>query len=377
MGELKGGSNVLHILPGPIYDIESFLKTKFEYISKFSSGTVVSTSTDDKAFIFGNYKVVLVGVSGKSAISKNFKLLKTIVREAGNHRATPGLDLVVCYDPLKTGLIGLLVKRVKGCKLIVEVNGVYGSSALYTSGGAITKIKKYLYPKIQQFVIRRADGVKCLFNGQLKGFDVPNKVTLRCFFDFTDISPASYRACNNKTILSIGFPSYIKGFDLLVDAFNRSQRQSPDWKLVIIGCFNNQELNNFNAQIGVDSNIEIRKPVDFSEIPRVIDSCDIFVLASRTEAMGRVLLESMARGKARIGARVDGIPTVINHDEDGLLFEVNNVDDLTNKLDTLMASEAYRSRLAINGLERFNTEFSIQNYCENVENLYDSVLSQK
>jgi glycosyltransferase involved in cell wall biosynthesis len=367
--------NILHIFPGPIYDIESFLKTKFEYLSEFSSGTIITTFSHNNSFICGNYKIISIGLKGRSSIFNSYKLLRTAVKEAGSLRASAGLDLVVCYDPLKAGIIGLIIKIINNCKLLVEVNGVFSSSALYQSGGIVTKLKKYIYPKIQQNILQRADGVKCLLKGQLKGFQIPDKVVLRHFFDFTDIPTTPYQISDTRTVMTIGYPSYIKGFDLLILAFNSLQQFFPEWKLVIIGWFTKQETDEFSAFIGTNSQIEIRKPIQFSEIPEVIDSCDIFVLASRTEAMGRVLIETMARSKARTGARIDGIPTVINDDIDGLLFEANNIEDLSIKLKILIGSESERCRLAMNGYARYITEFTIQNYCKHVEALYASVMS--
>jgi glycosyltransferase involved in cell wall biosynthesis len=369
--------NILHIFPGPIYDIESFLKTKFEHLSEFSTGTVVTTSSRNNSFICGNYKIVSIEFKGGSSILNSYKLLRTAVKEAGSLSASTGLDLVVCYDPLKAGVIGLIIKIINNCKLLVEVNGVFSSLALYQSTGIVSKLKKNIYPKIQLNVLQRANGIKCLFKGQLQGFQVPDKVVLRYFFDFTDIPTAPYQINDTRTVMTIGYPSYIKGFDLLIVAFLSLQQCFPEWRLVIIGWFTDQETDEFSALIGTNSQVEIRKPVQFAEIPGVIDNCDIFVLASRTEAMGRVLIETMARSKARIGARIDGIPTVINDDIDGLLFEANNIEDLSNKLKSLMGSEAERSRLAKNGYDRYKSEFTIQSYCKHVETLYASVMSSE
>ncbi|MCI5140172.1 MAG: hypothetical protein D3909_00175 [Candidatus Electrothrix sp. ATG1] len=53
-------------------------------------------------------------------------------------------DLIITYDPLKTGLIGVLAKSYLGGKLVVEVNGVYGSPIVWedqygNSGNALKK----------------------------------------------------------------------------------------------------------------------------------------------------------------------------------------------------------------------------------------------
>jgi len=322
----------------------------------------------------GGYKILLVADRDNARILRDLHVVWVVLKEALTLSRGVGLDLVMSYDPLKTGLMGVLIKKIFRCKLIVEVNGVYNSYAIRRYVMNTNVLKYYLYPKIQQAVIRRADGLKCLFGRQLEGFDVPKHAKLHSFFDFTDIEAARNICSGSREVLSIGFPSYIKGMDLLVAAFVDIKEEFPGWRLTIIGHFSKNEINKLRQLIGDNDNVMIQKPVKFSQIPKAIDGCDIFVLASRSEAMGRVLVEAMARGKARLGARVEGIPSVINHDEDGVLFEANNIDALKEGLRTLMGSEPLRRRLARAGLERFQNEFVVSKYGEHMRALLYDVM---
>ena len=55
--------------------------------------------------------------------------------------------------------------------------------------------------------------------------------------------------------------------------------------------------------------------------------CRVFVLPSRTEAMGRVLIEAMAMGKTCIASAVDGIPHYVRDEDTGLLFRSGDAAD--------------------------------------------------
>ena len=116
-------------------------------------------------------------------------------------------------------------------------------------------------------------------------------------------------------------------------------------------------------------------PVLHSQIHLHIGACGIFVLPSRTEAMGRVLLESMAAGKPRIGADVDGIPTVIDNGRDGLLFAPGDAADLAAKLDLLMGDPELRRSLGRRGAERAREEFTADAYFTKLSQFYQKVLS--
>ena len=80
-------------------------------------------------------------------------------------------------------------------------------------------------------------------------------------------------------------------------------------------------------------------------------ACSLYVLASRTEAMGRVLLEAMASEKPIIASNVDGVPTVIRDGYNGLLFVSESVDDLADKMRTVLSDKQRATTLARNGLE--------------------------
>jgi len=239
----------------------------------------------------------------------SLKFLGQCFLNARKLKKRSGLDLIVCYDPLKTGLFGVLIKAVLGGKLIIEVNGVFECGDLYFKQGLSDRLKRAFYPKLQQWVLNRADAVKHLFDGQLDDLNLKRELRRYKFFNYTDVVPREYSNSDSKTILSAGFPSHIKGLDLLIEAFLGLSSEYPDWKLVLLGHFNPKEIEKMQGLISANKNIELRRPVPFSDMPNVIDSCSILVLASRTEAMGRVLLEAMARSKPRIGSNVDGIPS--------------------------------------------------------------------
>ena len=370
--------STLHILPGPVYDAGEAMRIKYESLSQFSSGTVISLGPVNEENQFGKYKLCLIGANDRYDSKSNFKLLIAAVKKARTLKKTTGLDIVVCYDPLKTGLISLLIAKLYNCKVIVEVNGVYDAPALYSfKKGLLITLKKNIYPKIQRFVLFNADGVKCLFQGQVTYRRPKNPQIVKNFFDFTQIIESNYTANNQFKILSMGFPSYIKGMDLLITAFNKVSKIHPKWTLEIVGHLSESERALLNGLVENEKMVSIRKPIHFAEVPKLIDSCDIFVLASRTEAMGRVLLEAMARGRARIASNVGGIPTILNDQVDGLLFDSENADDLTKKLEALMSSEPKRKELANAGLLRFGQEFTIDCYAARIEELYNDVLVRR
>ena len=78
----------------------------------------------------------------------------------------------------------------------------------------------------------------------------------------------------------------------------------------------------------------------------------IFVLSSRYEAFGLVLLEAMSQGCACIACDYKGRQhEIIRHENEGLLCMPEQVDDLVTKLNTVLTDIAYREKLQKNAIE--------------------------
>lgn len=65
-------------------------------------------------------------------------------------------------------------------------------------------------------------------------------------------------------------------------------------------------------------------------------SVDALILPSKTETLGLVLMEAMAAGAVVIGANAGGIPDVIEHQVNGLLYEPERHSDLTEMARTVL-----------------------------------------
>ena len=104
--------------------------------------------------------------------------------------------------------------------------------------------------------------------------------------------------------------------------------------------------------------------------------CAIFALPSRTEAMGRVLVEAGAAAKCRLATRVDGIPTVIENGVDGVLVDTENVDQLARALEQLMRDASLRQRLGQGAKRRVERDFSDEAYLDHYAELVSVALDR-
>jgi glycosyltransferase involved in cell wall biosynthesis len=284
--------------------------------------------------------------------------------------------VVVSVDPFKSGLLAQYVaQRCKGV-FICEINGVYADRNNLGSSNSvwIQSLLLAIRRRLGAFVISRATAVRLLFADQLRGFvRLPTRMLMRQFFDITPIE-RFYPGVEEPIILAVGFPFRVKGFDILCRAFHSIAAEHPGWKLVLIGHGAPEQLHAAGLE---HPQIEPHPGVLQPELAEWMSRCAIFALPSRTEAMGRVLIEAGAAGKCRVASRIDGIPTVIEDGVDGLLVEKEDVGQLAATLARLIGDVPLRRQLGEAARARTQRDFSGEVYIAHFAELVSSALGQR
>ncbi|HWQ34199.1 MAG TPA: glycosyltransferase [Blastocatellia bacterium] len=114
-----------------------------------------------------------------------------------------------------------------------------------------------------------------------------------------------------------------------------------------------------------------------ADVPRLISVMDLFVLSTHCEGLPLVILEAMAQGKPVIATAVDGIPELVRHKENGLLFAHKDEAALAGHLLSLLGDSARATRLGAAGRRVVISEFSREQFAANVTKLYCGLLKRK
>lgn len=277
-------------------------------------------------------------------------------------------DVIICYDPLICGIAGLIVKLFTGSKLVIEVNGDHFWAILNYK----RSIKQVIIGQIKIFCMQLSflfsDAVKFINLSLAKIYSRKFKLNIRnipfkVFFSYTATN-AFFRSKDSYhgPILCVGHPYDIKGVDILLQAFKLITKEYPEVTLKIIGhC---EDRKRYEDLAGGNPRISFHKGMFYDQIFKEFTNCRFFVLPSRTEAMGRVLIEAMASGKAVIASRVGGIPEVVEENKTGLLFESENYSELAEKMRQFLDNPDMMQRMGEAGYQRAKGHFSPERYLE-------------
>ena len=90
-----------------------------------------------------------------------------------------------------------------------------------------------------------------------------------------------------------------------------------------------------------------------------------------------ILLEAMAAGKPVIATKVGGNPELVIDGHNGILIAKENVEELTNALQSLLGNETKRKELGQNSLHLVQKSFSMEAMVEHYEKLFDHLAAPK
>lgn len=158
---------------------------------------------------------------------------------------------------------------------------------------------------------------------------------------------------SSKRVVTIGRYAYQKGYDLLLKAWAEIEmlkeleeyKEVKEWTLDIYGQGDRTDYRQLVTELGIDANrCHLNGPVD--DVGQVYMDSSIFVLSSRFEGFGLVLVEAMACGLSVVSFDCPAGPDeIITDGVDGLLVPSGDVHALAEKLMVLMSDENQRRRL--------------------------------
>lgn len=172
--------------------------------------------------------------------------------------------------------------------------------------------------------------------------------------------------------IALGRFVHKKGFDLLLKAFSQYVKSSTiPARLVLAGDGPlNQQLRVLSDQLGINHLVDFVGWVD--DITSFFDNGDIFVLPSRDEPFGIVLLEAMARGKAIIATKVSG-PLDFLDESTAFFVMPDNIEELSAVMQIAAADQKLCMDKASVALQRFLAEYTRPAILPQFEKLYTKI----
>jgi len=195
----------------------------------------------------------------------------------------------------------------------------------------------------------------------------------------------SAESCNRSDILFVGRTEWRKGGDLVVRVFERLLEKDPELRLHFVGPDCGIEIGakttgSWKSFIDAAISPETRNRICFygaltpEEIGPLRRQCFVTLVFSRYETFGVVCTEALAVGSPLVATNVGGIPEIVHHEKNGLLADPDDIDDLTNKVQSLLDNPAKAATLGRAGWEDCRARFAPETIARATVDFYRSAI---
>lgn len=172
------------------------------------------------------------------------------------------------------------------------------------------------------------------------------------------------------------FDAPTKGHDILIDALARLKHAGYDFTCRLVGTIADESPHAYAAmmdqiaRLGLSSRVSVL--LDCDDVPAQLAQSDVFVLPSRSEGFGLVVVESLAAGLPCVVSAIPGPMDIVRHGVEGLHFASEQPEALCDALIQLIEQPALRAKMAIAGQAR-SQQFSANAMRAKYEALYQDL----
>ncbi|MGF0089492.1 glycosyltransferase family 4 protein [Segatella copri] len=319
-----------------------------------------------KVVLFSKDGVRVGGVKGIIFLLKNLWKIKLSLRPD-----------VVHVQYMAPGAIPIILLNLMGQKNIVATAhtnaDVYGAKAM--------KLLKFLQSHVLRAFTCITLRAEKNFFGSCSLFDSSiRRIPAHAHYTIYNALPGYIQISDNKKenndIITIGVVSrleHIKGMDLVVPAFAKVYEKNKNIRLLVVGDGSWQKQMEEDAnRLQLGKNIEFAGMQKQTDLQSYYDKIDVLLMPSRSEGFGLTAIEGMARGCVLVASNTGGLPEVVREGYVGLLHQPESVDDLANKICSLIENPKLLEQMRSH-LSDYVHQFTFERYADLFNDLYSKL----
>ena len=205
-------------------------------------------------------------------------------------------------------------------------------------------------PFLRQWAIRQAWGAADRTFGRAERVTTPTQkaadyleantsvehvLAISCGIDAHNYTPNMQPRTDNL-IVFLGRMVEEKQIDKLIRAFAKLD-PALDAKLEIVGGGDQEgKLKALASSLGVSAKVKFTGYVDEAYLRNALTRATVFAMPSIAELQSISTMEAMASGLPIVAANAMALPHLVHDGENGFLFEPGNVDEIAEKLTTVL-----------------------------------------
>jgi glycosyltransferase involved in cell wall biosynthesis len=259
-------------------------------------------------------------------------------------------------------------------------NVVYQGHGLEWKRAKWSKFNRFLIKKLDDFVIfnnnnitmvsqEQSDYIKVEYKKNsttiTSGVSINNKIYPKEILKKYELEEECY-------ILYLGRLVQEKKADILIEAYLKS---NLNIKLVIAGDDPNEKeyIKSLKNKAQSNKNIIFTGAVYGDDKESLLQSCKIFCIPSELEGLPITLLEAMSYKRICIASNITANKEALA--KTGIYFNVNDIDDLSDKLTKIEQNKIDTENIGIQAFERIVNKFTWNTISKQFLNFYDEIIN--
>ncbi len=339
----------------------------YRHLSQQVDGLSIITSGGEEELAFQDQLPGIQILYNRWGLSPNvYSLLAPILHRHALREAT-----IYKTNQLDGAWTAVLAAKLHRKPVIVRAGYLWGNNFTRQQGDGrktalIRRLERFSFTQADCVVVTTAamaEYIKIYGISDEKTAIIPNYVDTTLFCPLPSIEKVKGQIC------FVGRLTAVKNLDLLIKAIAPLKGVS----LVLIGEGEQRAALEELAK-HLDVNVRVLGRLENRQLPAEINQAEIFILPSKFEGHPKALIEAMGCGTAVIGTDVEGINTIINHNETGLLCQPT-VEDMRNVIQHLLEDFALGAKLGQNAHQFTLQHYALDNIVRRELELYQAVIT--
>ena len=291
------------------------------------------------------------------------------------------IDIVCLQDPI-TGFFAVLSLKIRKfpVKIIVETHGDFIETIGLEKNLLLPKFYISIFTYFAKYSINNADSIRSISEfteKQVKEFGYSGLfVRFPAWINIDTYLNADENRSYKDTfkIIFVGSVTDRKNPDLIVKALEPINK---NLSLEIIGSTPNskylEKLQNSINNSKHSERIKMTPFIDSQELISKYSTANLFILPSKSEGLGRVIIEAQSTACPVLISSDTGMTDLVIENETGFIFENNNEIDLTEKLKFIIENYEHATQTGANARLFVKENFSTENFEFGYKKLFDTV----
>lgn len=374
--------NVLFIAPTTYQlPLTENLKKKFITLSEVCNVSVLAFA-NSKTFLNETYGNFYLNKKIKNRLINYFRIIQISIFTTHKIIKKENIDIVCFQDPVSSffSILFLKVRRAE-VKIVVETHGDFIETLSLEKNLVLPRLYKKLFYIMAKYSIGKSNIIRAVSSSteqQVLDIDSSKSVVrFPAWIDFKDFQNIEPKPLSKDkfNILFIGSVTDRKKPHMIIEAIQRINDKS--YHLSIVGPAPNEkyfkELKDLIDKSDLQNQVSLIGPVDRESVKDYYSSSNLMILPSISEGLARVIFESQVAMCPVLVTDAPGMSDIVIDGQTGYVFESNNLDSLSLKIEYIKNNYEEASLVAKNAKGFILSNYSEDNFKFSFKKLFDTV----